>query len=484
MRTNHRRALAIAILLALPGRAWAAEPAATPTPERTGSLENILARRPLVNGKLSLREAVATALHESPVLRGAVAEVEAATGRWNAARAERRPWLSANTFLSGGSLPNIVQSPVAVQPGALMALPRGGYADQNLMLMYPLFSSGRLSAMVRQSAALRGASEADWETQRQDVVLMTRSTYRQVLANRAMIEVWQARQRENEEQLRIDRARVDEGKSPPFYVQRDEAELAATNQQITNAERDIELALLQLKSVMGINLASQLELTDALDEQPSTEFFKALAPGISLTPSTGEVQLSALLSLAERLRPELRAAQARTQAAAAEAGVVRGTYRPQVNAFAMSDVLKMRGTNATSGATYGIVASVPIFNGGQGKANLQVARAEQQKREQERQRMALQIAQEVVAAMLNLRASEQNLTSARAALASAQEQYRVARIRYESGRSVLVEELDALAAQVRAEGGMVQARYQYNDARDQLLRAVGLLESPPIVSSK
>lgn len=437
-------------------------------PEITSRLEPILESRPRVDGVLTLERAVEIALRESPVIRGAAAEVEAAEGRLNAARAERKPWVSANTFLSGGTLPNIIESPQTVQPSAIVGLPRGAFIDQNLMVMYPLFTSGRLKAMTRQAAALRSASEAELEAQRQEVALMTRVAYREVLARRAVVDIWVARLREDEEQLRIDRARADEGKIPSFYVLRDEAEAAQTRQEITNARRDVELSLLQLKTVMGIHLGSRVEIQERLAYEPSTSWLQQLG-GTSN-------DVGALLRLAERQRPELRAAQHRVLAAQSETSAIKSSYRPQINAFGMGDVMRSREEGSTGGITFGLAASIPLYSGGQKNARLQTANAERKKQEAERQQTALQIGQEVGNAVVNLRAAEQNIGTAQTAMKSAQEDYRVARLRYESDKSVVVEVLDALAVRVRAESNSVQAMYAYNIARDQLLRAVGALD--------
>ena len=451
-----------------------------------GELEQLLAARPLLNEKLTLDSAVQIALRESPIVRGAVEEVEAAAGRLNEARAEKRPMVSLNGFLSGGSISNHIESPV--RPDMIMGLPSGAFADGNLMAMFPLYTSNRLESQVRQAAALRGASQAELQVQQQEAALLTRLAYREILARRALVDVAQNRLQEAEEQLRIDRVRAEEGKIPPFYVQRDLAEVAEAKQQVTNATRDVELSLVQLKTVMGIHPASQLEIVETLAYEPSAEWLPQIATetGTSLVSAPDPINalpkafsmseaLPSLLRVAEKQRPELQAAQSRIGAAQAQSATIKNAYRPQVNAFVMGDTFKNRGNSAGAGVTYGIVASLSLFDGGAKNARLQTANAEKRKQEQEREKIALQVAQEVESALLNLRAAEQNIATAQTALVAAQEDYRVARLRYEAGKSIVVEVLDAQAARVRAESNVVQARYAYNVARDQLLRAVGAL---------
>ena len=56
-------------------------------------------------------------------------------------------------------------------------------------------------------------------------------------------------------------------------------------------------------------------------------------------------------------------------------------------------------------------------------------------------------------------------------------EYSVALQRYQAGRGILVEALDALATRTRAQTNVVQALYDYNVAQDQLRRAVGQPEA-------
>ncbi len=149
-RITHWRILfGVAALLGYGPAATAQKQTPQPVGEAsTGSLERLLASRPLLNQLITIDDAVTVALRESPVVRGASEEVQAAIGRMNAARAERRPWVSANTFASGGSNGNLVAGPISAQPQMIMALPRDAFFDQNVMVMFPLYTGGCLCGGV------------------------------------------------------------------------------------------------------------------------------------------------------------------------------------------------------------------------------------------------------------------------------------------------------------------------------------------------
>ncbi len=449
-----------------------------PRPVPVPTLAQVLAARPRVDRALSVQEAVKIALKESPVVRGALEEVEVATARVAAARAEGRPSASVNTFVAGGSSPAIVAGVEPVQPRLTMGLPGGSFLDQNVNLMVPLFTGGRLQAMVRQAKSLQAASRADLETMRQEVALMVRMAYREAQARESQVAVYRSTLAQNRERQRVDQIAYEQERIPRFYLLRNEAEIANSQQMLTTAERDREVSLLQLKTLMGVHLDSKVELVQPLEFRPAAVVLASFAPaGASAASTSDEVYLPKLLEAAGQNRPELAAVEHRVTAGKGEIDAARSAFKPQISAGVMGDWMRMRGESPFGGSSFAIMGSLPILDGGLRKAKLQGARSEVKKLEEERQRVALQVAQDVKVALLNLRAAEKNVATAEAGVAAAQEDYRVALLRYSAGKGLNVEALDALSTHVRAQNSRVQALFEYAVAQDRLARSIGVMEA-------
>lgn len=454
--------LALAASVALPQQEK--EEAATP------KLDSLLASRPVVNQALTLQEAVEIALKESPVVRGAEEEVNMAVAQVSVAKVVPRPILSTTSLLTTGSAGNLLSTPAQVMPQSLFAVPRSGFLQQNLTLMYPLHTGGRLKALIRQAEAARQASDAELEAVKRDLALEVKTAYRQVLMAQATADIFKSLVATTEERLRISRLALEEGRAYKAVVLRDEAEEANARQMLINANRDVELAFVMLKTAMGLGQASRITLSDKLTHEPvQVVSAERQATGEAAERSAVE----RFLALAGKQRPELKAARQRIEAAQQGVTIAQSAYKPQLSLMAMADSMRGREMDSFTGSTFGVVAGLPILDGGMRRSQVEEARANQRRWQREYEKVALQVAKEVESAFLALQAAEQSIKTAGTALASAEEGYRVAQLRYESGRSVNVEVLDALAAFTRARANQVQALYDYNVARDQLIRAVG-----------
>jgi len=411
--------------------------------------------RPRLDGPLRLDDAVRVALKNSPLIRGARADIDLAAAQVRAARAARKPSVSATTFLTVGSENGpIYNSPDGVTPVNLFAVPRGPFANQNVMFMLPLLNGGRLGALSKQAQFARGAFEADADTTRLDVILETKTAYRQVLLALEMQKVASERANATGERLRNDQAALAAGRVPRLYVLRDQAEDADAAQDVTNAARDVELALVMLRAVMGVQSDSPLTLSDSLET--------AAPPSALISP----------VQAARDARPELRAARSRLESARQGDLAARGASKFQAALMGMADANRARG-GSTAGASIGVVIGVPILDGGLRRAQREEARASIAKVQADYDRLQIQVEREVQDALLTLGAARKNVATAQTGVEAAQEAQRVATLRFEGGRATNAEVLDALAALTRAKGNRARALFEAQNARDTLERAVG-----------
>ncbi|MBC8134687.1 MAG: TolC family protein [Fibrella sp.] len=444
----------------------------TLTSPAVAQLPTVEQASPTVRAVTTIDDAVAFALRASPIIKIAAATRNAAAARVGIARAETRPTLSANTFVSGGTLPNIVQSPSLPVSTMIMGLPKGGYIDQNLMFMYPLYTGGRLAAMVRQAEAMRETSEAEREAKRQEVALLVRVAYRETLARRAATAASRTTLVASEERLRADRVRAEKGSIPAYFVSQDESEVATSRQAVAEAERDAELSLAALKTAMGVPLTARLALVENIESRSLAALVSEI---VSPLGASQDATVEALVRRAQEERTELAALAYRVSGARDGESVVRSQFRPQVNAFVMGDVFRGERQSGGTGITYGITASVPLIDGGSQRARRDEARAMREEQEAEGGKLLLEIGQEVNEAYLRAATAEQSIISAQAALASAQEAYKAADARYQAGRSVLSELLSVSAIRTRAESAVTRAVLEGGIAHDQLRRAVGVI---------
>ena len=95
--------------------------------------------------------------------------------------------------------------------------------------------------------------------------------------------------------------------------------------------------------------------------------------------------------------------------------------------------------------------------------------------EAEQREVVLMVSRDAAAALAEASAAGKNVKLAQAAVDQADEDYRVVKLRYEAGKSINVEVLDALASLTRAQTNYAQALFDYSVAQDRLARAQGTI---------
>src|SRR4029077_3802421 len=93
-------------------------------------------------------------------------------------------------------------------------------------------------------------------------------------------------------------------------------------------------------------------------------------------PSLVDRNGARLRGLAERQRPALQKARLQLEQATQGIAVARSAYRPQVGVGAMGDFMTGTHVHSLGAASFGLTASLPIFDGGLRRADLRTAEAD------------------------------------------------------------------------------------------------------------
>jgi len=438
----------LATLALLPMPTALADPALTALPDL-----------PLVSRTLSLRDAVALALADSFSLRGVRADAAVAAAQARAAGAQQKPSLSTTTYATTGDAANVFTTSPGVGPTNYFGVPPKGFADQDLMLMVPLYTGGRLQARTQAARSQALAADLSGRAARLAVVRDVTLAYHGVLRQEALAVVAQARVDAEDEQMRVTQEKVAAGRLAPVDLLREQAEHADALQAQLAAGNAVDLSLTEIKIALGVAPTSRITLSDTLDD---------LTPQDAPLPRT----LEEALRQADAGRPEIEAARRQMEAAGAGVRDVRGAYAPQVYGVAMGDATATPGGRRL-GYSVGLTASLPLYDGGQRRADVDAAHGRAVRAEADAEGVRQNVAREVSSAWLSLQTATAQRAAAQVGVAAAKQAYDLATLRYNAGKGITAERLDALAALTRARGGLAQATSDAVDARTRLLQAVG-----------
>jgi outer membrane protein TolC len=121
----------------------------------------------------------------------------------------------------------------------------------------------------------------------------------------------------------------------------------------------------------------------------------------------------------------------------------------------------------------GVVVTLPIFDGLMRENQVKTARSKLERAVQQERIVRQQIEKDTRQALLMFEAAQRAVDASAKGLEQAEEESRVVRERFEAGRGIQLEILDAQVTVTRARFNVVNARADYEIARAMYQRAVG-----------
>ena len=457
MKITSKSALAAITLLGLLQVVWGQE-AAEPVP-------------------LTLQQAVKMALEKNPLRKAAVADTKVTSADVRVARSALLPHLTFSETATRGNDPVYVfgtrlrQGRFTSDDFKLYKLntpsPVGNF-NTRFGGTWNLFDSFASTHGINRAKEMDEAAGHQLERTDQEIIFRVITSYYDILLATKQLEV--AEQATKTAQAILDRsqARFDSGLVVESDLLIAKVRAASRQQELIRARNNVALAQAQLATTMGVTLESSFRISDVLSER------------IPPVPVLQEMEKKALAT-----RPDLKRVQSEETAQKQNVAIAKSSFGPRVNAFAGWEIDNPTFVGGGGGNNWlgGVEVQFDIFQGGAKRAELSRQRAFQERSAAMKQVADDGVRLEVRRAYYNLDSTRQEVEVARAAIAQAQEGFRINQNRYEAGLTTIADLLGAEEAAHRSQSDYWDAVYRFHTSYANLELASGTLspQSPVVM---
>lgn len=414
--------------------------------------------------ELDLEETIQRALLTNPSVKIAEYNRKAAKADYSAAKGARGISISLNHESGrGGYADNHILRDAA---GRILSNDKqiGNTHSNSITASLPIFTGGELQGQIGQAKAnYRSMLSAEEQAYNEMKETATTGYFNMLNATNM-----KALRQESVDRLQahLDNviAQYNVGIVARADVLRSEVELANAQQNYITASNEYDVAEATLNNIIGTPLGTTLLLKDRLQYEPY------------------ENDMAYCLAYSEQHRPELKQAEYAIDSAEAALVVARSGHMPKVYANASNNW----GGNGSDWPgdddenwSVGVTASMNVFDSGVTWSKIHAAQENLAKAKESQRQIKDNVELEVRTDYLNLREAEKRITTTQVAVASAEEDYHIAVVRYQAGVGTNIDVMDAQEALTQAKTNYYQALYNYNTSKAALNTSMGVGVSVP-----
>lgn len=405
--------------------------------------------------ELDLEETIQRALLTNPSVKIAEYNRKAAKADYSAAKSARGISIS----LSHSTGRNGYADPQYNQQLNIWTKGIGNSHSNSITASLPIFTGGELQGQIGQAKAnYRSMLSAEEQAYNEMKETATTGYFNMLNATNM-----KALRQESVDRLQahLDNviAQYNVGIVARADVLRSEVELANAQQNYITASNEYDVAEATLNNIIGTPLGTTLLLKDRLQYEPY------------------ENDMAYCLAYSEQHRPELKQAEYAIDSAEAALVVARSGHMPKVYANASNNW----GGNGSDWPgdddenwSVGVTASMNVFDSGVTWSKIHAAQENLAKAKESQRQIKDNVELEVRTDYLNLREAEKRITTTQVAVASAEEDYHIAVVRYQAGVGTNIDVMDAQEALTQAKTNYYQALYNYNTSKAALNTSMGV----------
>lgn len=401
--------------------------------------------------ELSLDDSIALALMNNPIIKIANADTESANWGITAAKGAKLPSVSLSHSDKRSDSPVSYGNPV------------GGVTDNfsnNVSLSLPIYSGGGIEAQIEQAKLNFKINEVGMDKSRQQVKLDATTGYFSILGAQNSLKVSQESVGMMEDHLKNVQAQYGVGVVAKSDVLRSQVELANYQQKQIIAQNGYDLAVSKFNNTLGLPLDTEVKLKD------------------ELKTGTYALTLDDSVKYAMANRPDVAQADYKIDIAKQGIKVAESGKLPKVNFSAnqgWSDAT-FPGTK-DQGWSIGLMSTWTPFDSGVTNAKIKQSEASLTKIKLEAQQAKDGYQLEVRQYYLSMNEANKRIGTSQVAVDNAQEDYKIAEVRYSAGVGTNTDVIDTQVALTTAKNNYIQAMYDYNTSKANLGKAMGIAVS-------
>ncbi|MBI4550804.1 MAG: TolC family protein [Candidatus Latescibacteria bacterium] len=416
---------------------------------------------------VTVDEAVRMALDASPILRSARRAVDAQEAIVSQARSGYYPRLATQTrytwqsevdpFLitvpaAGPGLPRSIQvSPVVTNTYGVRA-----------QVQQAVFTAGRIGHRVEAARSQTDATRARYDQTKSDFVFRVRQVYWEGVRAAELLRLAEDGLR----RVEAHRKDLEHLRSVGMAVDRDLLQATVqeeeTRLQAVRVEERRDLALIELRSLLGLPLDREVVLSD---------------PPVPVEGPAGTVDEFVRQAIAQR--PDLTGVRAQVEGARSTIRTARSEWFPQVSLLLNTDYARPNVRFVPLKDTWrrsweaGVMFNWDVYDGGYRSARSAEAQARLDAAEAQAEETVRQVTLDVHRAVREVALSFQSWNVARTRVASAEESARVTRAQFVQGLALSADVLDAENRLLAARTDQASSGIDWMMATAALDRAVG-----------
>ena len=325
----------------------------------------------------------------------------------------------------------------------------------------PIYSGGRLEAQKKSAEFNLNSADLILENTRQEIKFQTSQAFYQVLQYKDLMNVRQEEMKNLSEHLETVKIQYEVGTVALSDFLATNVQLANSRQNYNSAQINYENAVANLNNLIGLPVETNLIIDENL------KYFSF------------DEDENFCLEYALSHRPDGIAANFSVKSSEENVNQAKAGTRPNISAVVSGSItgegaFKADHSNGQERWSAGLQMNWNIFDNNVTSAQVNQAKILQKKAESQANQQIEKIFLEVHNAYTALRISEKNVKISEETITQAQEQFLIAKVRYEEGVDTNLNVMDAQEKLTQARTNYFSALYAYHTSKAELEKAMGI----------